>query len=168
MKFLKRSQLNFRNVKDNSVAVEIDGEIKFDSTNVALIPKGTIGERPLTPVNGHMRYNTTTNEFEFYQDGAWRKVSFKEPTLIRQQDLGLGDDVELHFGPLNSGNSDYPYPDLNKPQNILVFVENVVQISLTNYILVDNPVGKPAGRYVRFDTPVPTGKPVTVLHGFDR
>lgn len=168
MRFLKRNQLNYRNVKDNRVAVEIDNEVKLQTTNVVLIPKGTTGERPLSPVNGHMRYNTSTNEFEFYQNSAWRKVSYKEPTSIVQQNLGNGDDIEVYFGPLNSGNADYPYPELTSPQNIMVYVENVFQISTTNYSLEDNPVGKSAGRYVKFSSPVPIGKPVTVIHGFDR
>lgn len=139
MKFLRKSQINFRNPKDNSVAIQIDGEVTLDSTNVLLVPKGVTSERPLSPVNGHVRYNTTVNEFEFYQNGAWRKVSYKEPTLITPQNLGNGDSEETYFGPLNSGNTDYPYPELSNPQNIIVLVENVFQLSTTNYTLVDNP-----------------------------
>ena len=139
MKFLKKSQLNFRNVKDNSVAVQIDGEITLDSTNTVLVPKGTTAERPVSPVNGHLRYNTTVNEFEFYQNNAWRKVDYKEPTLITQQNLGNGNDQEVYFGPLDSGNTDYPYPELSKPQHLIVLVENVFQIATTNYALSDNP-----------------------------
>ena len=168
MRFLKRNQLNYRNVKDNRVAVEIDGEVKLQTTNVVLVPKGTTAERPVSPTQGHIRYNTTNNEFEFYQNSAWRKVSYKEPSAIVQQNLGNGNDVEVYFGPLNSGNTDYPYPELTAPQNILVFIENVFQISGTNYTLVDNPVGKTAGRYIKFDSAVPVGKGVIVLHGFDR
>ena len=194
MKFLKKSQINFRNVKDDSIAIQVDGEVTMDTTNVLLVPKGrgpfladgsTVdplgdSQRPLSPTNGHVRYNTSTNEFELYQNSAWRKVSYKEPTLITQQGPWNGDDIELYFGPLNSGNPDYPYPETTNPQNILVFVENVFQISTTNYTLVDNPVGVPsasfysgagsypAGRYVKFDSAVPFGKPVTVIHGFDR
>lgn len=167
MKFLKRSNLDSRNIKDNAVAVEVDNEIKLQSSNVLLIPVGSQSERPISPTNGHMRYNTTSNEFEFYKD-AWRKVSFKEPTTITQQNLGNGNATEIYFGPLNSGNADYPYPDLDKPQNIIVLVENVFQLSTTNYTLEDNPAGKSAGRYIKFDSAVPLGKPVVVLHGFDR
>lgn len=168
MRFLKRNQLNYRNVKDNRVAVEIDGEVKLQTTNVVLIPKGTTSDRPASPIHGHMRYNTDLNEFEFYQNSAWRKVAYKEPTAIVQQNLGNGDDVEIYFGPLVSGNVNYPYPELTSPQNILVFVENVFQISGTNYTLEDNPLGKLPGRYIKFDSAVPTGKGVVVLHGFDR
>jgi hypothetical protein len=127
-----------------------------------------------------VRYNIDTDEFEFRQNNQWRNVSYKEPTTIVQQGPWNGDDIELYFGPLDSGNTAYPYPELSNPQNMLVFVENVFQISTTNYVLEDNPAGAPtaafysgastypAGRYVKFDSAVPYGKPVTVIHGFDR
>lgn len=167
MKFLKKSQINFRNVKDNSIAIQVDKEITLDSTNVLLIPKGTTDQRPLNPANGHMRYNTTTNEFEFYQSSQWRKVSYKEPSSINQQTFA-GNGIEVNFGPLDSGDTDYPYPALTSPQSILVYIDTVYQIPTTNYILVDDPLGYPNGRYIQFSEAVPNTMNVTVLHGFDR
>jgi hypothetical protein len=237
MKFLKRNQLNSRNVKDNRIAVEITNEVKLDTENVLLIPNGPTTSRPgesgtlTSPVEGHIRYNTTDHEFEGRQGtpDAWRKFRFKEPALITQQNLGNGDSAEVYFGPLNSGYADYPYPELTNPQNLFVLVENVYQISTTNYTLTDAPVtvisvaktdGNPtlitsaatdsmigatvtgtgisgtvtgvspgvsltlnsnavgagtvsatvtrSGRFVEFNGAVPYGKPVTVIHGFDR
>lgn len=168
MRFLKRNQLNSRNVKDNRVSVEASGEVKMFTAKSLRLPKGVTSDRPLTPEAGHVRYNTSTNELEAYQNSAWRKVAFKEPTAITVQTLGVGDEIEVYFGPLNSGNTDYPVPALTEPQNIMVYVENVYQLPVTNYTLEDNPSGKTAGRYVKFDSEVPLGKPVTVLHGFDR
>lgn len=237
MKFLKRNQLNGRNVKDNRIAVEITDEVKLDTENVLLIPNGPTTSRPgesgtlTSPVEGHIRYNTTDHEFEGRQGtpDAWRKFRFKEPALITQQNLGNGDAAEIYFGPLDSGYSDYPYPELTTPQNLFVLIENVYQISTTNYTLVDAPVstisvaktdGNPtlitseatdsmvgatvtgtgisgtvtgvspgvsltlnsnatgsgtvnvtvtrSGRFVEFTSAVPYGKPVTVIHGFDR
>jgi hypothetical protein len=168
MKFLKRSSLNARRVKDTSVAAFENGIVEIGTPAALLLPKGVIGDRPLVPINGYIRYNTTTQEAEIYVNSTWRKIAYKEPTAIVQQDLGNGDDIETYFGPLNSGNGDFPFPDLSAPQNIMVYIENVYQISTTNYILEDNPPGKDPGRYIKFDSPVPTGKPVTVIHGFDR
>jgi len=181
MRFLKRKNLNFRNVKDNNVAVEITGEVKLDNTNVMLMPNGPTANRPgeigaatATPVNGHMRYNTDTAEVEIYQANAWRTIRFKESTGITQQTAGTGDDTETKFGPLN------PAPPTTVEsgetwggQNLIVLVENVFQIHTTNYTIEQNPVAGPgapyaAGYYIVFDNPVPTGKAVTVLHGFDR
>lgn len=247
MKFLKRNQLNFRNVKDNRVAVENTDEVLLDTLNVVLVPNGPTANRPgevgtiTSPKVGHLRYNTDDQEFEVRQGGgldpatglpvaeAWRRIRYKEPALITQQNLGNGDAAEVYFGPLNSGHSVYPYPELTRPQNIVVLIENVFQISTTNYTLADNPVstisvsktdGSPtlitsaatdsmigatvvgtgisgtvtgvvpgvsltlnsnasgagtvsvtvtrSGRFVQFTGAVPYGKPVTVIHGFDR
>lgn len=189
MKFLKKNQINYRNISDNNLAVQVDGEVTMDTTNALLVPKGNNSQRPLTSVtgdlNGMIRYTSDYNgygdpEFEMRKDNEWRRVRFNEPGLITQQGPWLGDDIEEYFGPLDSEDPRYPVPELDRPQNIMVYVENVFQISTTNYTLVDNPPGAPsaafygsavtypAGRYVKFDTPVPYGKPVTVIHGFDR
>ncbi len=101
MRFLKQSQLNSRNVKDLTVSYDINGQVIMDTTNSLLIPKGTTLERPLSPTTGHFRFNTTSNEFEVYQGGAWRSLRFKESVGITQQAIGTGDDIETKFGPLN-------------------------------------------------------------------
>lgn len=139
MRLIKAQNTNLRNIIGKGVKYDINDQIVMDSTNVVLVPKGTELERPATPINGHARYNTDVDEFEFFQDGAWRKVRYKEPNSvgITQQNLGNGDASETIFGPLNSGDTDYPVPAA--AQNVLVFVENVFQIATTNYTLEQNP-----------------------------
>lgn len=164
MRFLKKENLARKNIENDSLAVDINGQVIMDTTNVLLIPKGSDAQRPASPVNGHVRYNTDGNEFEVYQNGAWRNVRFKEAATITQQTLGNGDDVETTFGPLN------PVPAA--AQNVIILIENVIQISTTNYTLVQNPSSGPnapyaSGWYIVFSDAVPTGKPVTALHGFD-
>lgn len=152
MKFLKKSQLNFRNVKDDSIAVQISNEITLNTPNAVRVPKGTTGQRPggidsINPTSlGQLRYNTTSNELEVYQGAggraAWRSLRYKESTQIVQQDLGVGDDVEYIFGPLNPAP---PTTDLVDDKstwsgaNLLVFVENVMQLHTTNYVILQNP-----------------------------
>jgi hypothetical protein len=113
-----------------------------------------------------MRYNTTTNVFENYENSSWAPVRRFAPANIVVQAAGNGDDVETKFGPLNNGDSYNPAPAA--AQNILVMVENVLQIPTTNYVLEQNPSGYAAGWYVVFGTAVPTGKPVTIFHNFDK
>jgi hypothetical protein len=139
MRLIKAQTTNLRSIVGRGVKYDINDQVVLESTNVVLIPKGDTGERPTSPTNGHARYNTDVEEFEFYQDGAWRKVRYKEPNSvgITQQNLGNGDAQETIFGPLASGDADYPVPDA--AQNVLVLVENVFQISTTNYSLVQNP-----------------------------
>jgi len=50
------------------------GNVTMTSTGYVLIPKGTTAERPSVPVNGEIRYNTTTSQFEGYQGGAWGQL----------------------------------------------------------------------------------------------
>jgi len=41
------------------------------ATSSILIPRGTTATRPTTGVNGMIRYNNSTNLFEFYQNSSW-------------------------------------------------------------------------------------------------
>lgn len=50
------------------------GNVTMTSTGFALIPAGTTAERPASPANGQIRYNTTTSQFEGYQGGAWGQL----------------------------------------------------------------------------------------------
>lgn len=174
MRFLKASTLSRKNVKNDDVAVDINGQIILGTTNMMLVPKGTTLQRATSPVAGHLRFNTTNGEFEVYQNGAWRNLRFKESSGITQQAIGTGDDIETKFGPLNPAP-----PALVESgatwggQNLIVLVENVFQIHNTNYTIEQNPSAGPgapyvSGYYIVFSEPVPTGKPVTVLHGFDK
>jgi len=45
------------------------------STNSVLMPSGTTLQRPAIPVNGHIRYDTDLNQFDFYENGIWRTFS---------------------------------------------------------------------------------------------
>ena len=141
MRFIKQQTTNRRNLAGLGLKLDINNHAVVDTTSTILIAKGTTAQRPSSPLNGYIRYNTTTNEFEGYQNGAWRKFKFKEPNPIgiTQQNLGSGDAVETIFGPLDSGDPDFPTPAA--AQNAIVLVENVFQIASTNYSIVQNPGG---------------------------
>ena len=167
MKFLKKLQLAKKNLTDDRIAVDANSLVYFESTNAMKLPIGTTNQQPgqsgntiTSPVNGMVRYNSTTNELEVYQNSAWRNIRFKEATTITQQSVGTGNGTETKFGPLS------PIP--TAAQNVLVLVENVLQLATTNYTLVQNPGGYAAGWYISFTSAVPLGKPVTALHGFDQ
>lgn len=185
MRLIKRQTTNLRSIIGKGVQYDINDQVIVDSNNVMLVPKGTTAQRPVTPNNGHLRYNTSLDNdgveigFEMYNNLAWRRVRFKEPNQnpgIVQQNVGNGDSVETVFGPLDSQDPDYPEPAA--AQNVLVLVENVFQISTTNYTLEQSdgtnvPSVGPnppyaAGWYIVFKSPPPAGKPVTVIHNFDK
>ena len=47
--------------------------VQIDSTGALILPKGTTAQRPGSPVNGMIRYNTESNVFEAY-DGQWTEL----------------------------------------------------------------------------------------------
>lgn len=150
MRYLKRQTTNRAAIEGKGVIYDINGQVVLDSTDMMLVPKGTTADATTSYTEGHIRYNTTSNEFECYQNGALRKMRFKEPTTITQQTVGYGDAVETIFGPLASGDSDYPNPAA--AQNIIVLVENVFQLATTNYTIVQNP-----GNRIEIDSIISVG-----------
>lgn len=51
-----------------------NGNATFGSTGYLQLPSGTTAQRPGTPANGMIRYNTTTAKFEGYEAGAWANL----------------------------------------------------------------------------------------------
>ena len=192
MRLLKAQSTNLRSITGKGVQYGIDDLVTVDSTNSMIVPKGTgdeaeapgtaLNQRPISNSNGMIRYNTTDNQFEVYQNGAWRELRFKEPNQdpgIVWQNLGVGDltGTETVFGELNSGDTDFPVPE--SAEHILVLIENVIQIPTTNYEIRQtaqvNTTGPNApytetdtGWWIEFTSGVPTGKPVTVIHNLDK
>lgn len=50
------------------------GNVILNTTTALELPDGTTGERPGSPVNGMVRYNTTLSTFEGYKAGAWGAI----------------------------------------------------------------------------------------------
>jgi len=175
MRFLKQKTISKYSPSDNSfIAVDTrpeghtadGGRAIMDLTGGLRLPKGTTSQRPeitgagiRTPngANGYIRYNTTTNSLEAYIDNVWEVVRAPGATSITKQTLGPGNDVETTFGPL----SQIP----SSENNILVLVENVFQISDTNFNLVDNYLGS-GNTYIVFTSPIPLDKLITIYFGF--
>ena len=175
MKFLKAQTTNKRGIhRGKGVFYNANGVFEFRSKAAMAVPVGANADRPANPALGQMRFNTDNNSVEFYDNGVWKEIRLKEPTPIEQQSLGTGDGVETVFGPLNANDSSYPVP--TSAQSVFVIVENVLQISTTNYTLEQSSSGNLAGPnspyadgyYIKFLSPVPNGKAVTVLHNFDK
>jgi hypothetical protein len=172
MKFLKTKNISKFSVSDNAYIQYPSGRIVIDSTNSVQLPKGTTAQQPQTSLltNGMVRYNTSSGTglnpastsvgLEVYHDGVWRTVRLRGPSTITKQTLGPGDSAETKFGPLTFVPAG--------ADNIIVLVENVIQISTSNFTIVTNPSGYPTGTYLNFLSAVPFGKEVTVYYGFDQ
>lgn len=145
MRYLRTQVLNRRAIWDQRLTIDSTNAVVMKTTNNLTIPTGTTAEQPVQPINGMIRYNTTTDQFEGRQAGAWRSFRFKESTQILQQSLGAGDGNTRFFGPLNPEPTGLPQSGVTwnttqMAKNLLVLVENVLQIAITNYSVVQDPM----------------------------
>lgn len=67
----KQASLGFTPL-DRAGSNSITGDITNSATGYLQVAVGTTGQRPGSPANGMMRYNSTTSRSEFYSSGAWR------------------------------------------------------------------------------------------------
>jgi hypothetical protein len=146
MKFLKTQNISRYGLIDNVFRANPYGRYIMDGTGALRLPKGTTAQRPQlsgvsTPegANGYIRYNTSIDPvtsqqvgLEAYVNGVWEIVRAPGSTTITKQTLGPGDYVDDVFGPLQIVPS--------SADNMLVFVENVFQISTTNFLLEQNTI----------------------------
>jgi hypothetical protein len=142
MRYLKRQTTNQSTLNGRGIKFSAQELATIDSVSALLLPKGSTGARP-SPVEGMIRYNTTTQNFEAYEANpafgtpGWKKFRTDEPKTIHVQTLGNGDNVESLFGPLDSNDPVTPVP--SAPAQVLTMVENVLQIPVTNYEFIQNP-----------------------------
>jgi len=113
-----------------------------------VLPSGATADRPTTPTNGQIRYNTDTQRFEIYYN-TWQSIAILGNVTI-QKDLFTGDGVQTQF------TLSYTPPDQN---SILVFVGNVAQNPGDAFTL--------AGAVITFANPPPATYSVVVFHKFN-
>jgi len=153
MRYLKAKNISKWSINDQTLIAypsQFDpagrgNRVVMNATGGLMLPKGTTDQRPLlsgvrqpTDANGTIRYNTTTRTLEAYIDDVWEVVKAPGSLAITKQTLGPGDGDSSIFGPLNTVPPGTSY--LASDFNIIVLVENVFQISPTNFSVVQNPV----------------------------
>jgi len=161
MRFLKQQTLNRRQLKSTTLYTDLTPPTAATpgSYNVwvnpagggaMVLPSGPTTQQPgilsgSTATVGMIRYNTTTTDVEVYQGGNWRALRYREPGKITQQNLGAGDGANQYFGPLSptpyglNAQSGVTWDTTTIARSIFVVVENVLQLSGTNYTVVQNP-----------------------------
>jgi len=164
MKFLKQKNISKFSIADNALFANQYGRAVMDLTGGLRLPKGTTAQRPqLTGIrlpegpNGYIRYNTDTERIEAYIEGSWVVVRAGGSSTIKKQTLIGADYEKTIFGPLDED----PIAD----DNIIVLVENVFQISETNYNILYNYEGS-GDAYIEFTEPPPLDKAITIYFGF--
>ena len=164
MKFLKQKNISKFSPTDQTLFTNQYGRAVMGLTGGLRLPQGTTAQRPQTTndvrypgdaaeyADGMIRYNTTTNTLEALIAGVWEVVRAPGATAITKQTLGPGNAADVTFGPLTLTPS--------SADNIIVLVENVMQISTTNYTLTSG------NTYITFTSPIPLGKYITIYFGF--
>jgi len=163
MKFLKQKNISKYSITDQTLFTNHYGRAVMGLSGGLRLPQGTTAQRPQTSgvrypgdssefADGTIRYNIDTNSLEALIAGVWEVVRAPGATTITKQTLGPGNDVDVNFGPLTLTPS--------SADNIIVLVENVMQISTTNYTLTSS------NTVITFTSPVPLGKYVTIYFGF--
>ena len=169
MKFLKQKNISKYSATDQTLFTNHFGRAVMGLSGGLRLPQGTTAQRPNTSgvrypgdasefADGTIRYNIDTNSLEALIAGVWEVVRAPGSVSIRKQTLGPGDGIVVAFGPLAESIpagiiAPYDYP-------IVVLVENVIQISDTNYTLTSS------NTYITFTSPVPAGKSITIYYGF--
>ena len=173
MKFLKTKNISKFSINDRTLIAYPDANgpasrVVLNAKGGLMLPKGNTSQRPQltgvrqpTDANGTIRYNTSINPstgrvygIEAYVDGAWEIVRAPGGATIVKQTLGPGNNVDVDFY------FSADYPPVVSADNLIVLVENVMQISVTNFTLLGSYDG------IRFTSPVPLGKFVTVYFGY--
>ena len=96
--------------------------VAFNATTSILIPAGTQSQRPGTGVTGMMRFNSTTNSLEIYNNSAWIGVGSTIFTVITDQQFS-GDGSTTAFTLANAATT----------ASTIVSINGITQIPVTAY-----------------------------------
>tara|TARA_B000000557_G_scaffold140193_1_gene113609 strand:- start:6366 stop:7769 length:1404 start_codon:yes stop_codon:yes gene_type:complete len=77
---------NVKKLETTANGVTISGDMVLNGTDSIKVSAGTTAQRNGSPVNGMFRYNTTTNEFEGYQNNAWGAIGGGGTTVNNNAD----------------------------------------------------------------------------------
>ena len=162
MKFLKTKNISQFSINDRALIYYPAGNgpgnrVVVNANGGMMLPKGTTAQRPQTTsvrqptdANGTIRYNTTIPALEAYVGGAWVIVASPLGSAIVKEQLSpAGDGTSTIFGPLNST---YAPSYAASADNIIVLVENVMQISSTNFSISQNPSSTGTGKEINATT----------------
>jgi hypothetical protein len=81
--------------------------LHVSATDALRLPSGTTGQRPGSPANGDVRYNSTTSQIEGYAGGAFVNLSGGTTLADADSDTGVeversSDEDQIHFSTAGS------------------------------------------------------------------
>ena len=105
-----------------SATQTVNAIVAFNATTSILAPVGNTNQRPATGVTGMLRFNSTTNSLEIYNNSAWIAVGATVFTVIADEQFsGDGSTVAFTLSSTQTTNS------------CIVSINGVVQIPGTAY-----------------------------------
>jgi len=117
------------------------------------LPSGSTATRPLTPLGGAIRFNSTNNKLEVYNSSAWRTVG-SEGNVAITKDTFTGDGSTTVFGAMAFSKAS------GTEKTVQVFVGNVHQNPAVAYTF-------DSSTNITFTSPPPISQTIVILHGFD-
>lgn len=67
--------LTFQTNSITAISIDTSQNANCTTTGAIKLPSGTLGQRPASPANGMLRYNTSYANIELYLNGAWANVT---------------------------------------------------------------------------------------------
>jgi hypothetical protein len=119
------------------------------ASSAITVPTGTAGERPTTPENGQLRYNTSDNVMEMYVNSAWVTIA-KVGLVSIVKDTFTGDGSTTAYTASQS---------IANEQDVIVHVGNVHQNPGVAYTV--------SGTTITFTSPPPDTHTIIVQHGYN-
>jgi hypothetical protein len=105
-----------------SATQTVNAVVAFNSSTSILTPVGNTAQRPAVGVTGMLRFNTTNNAVEVYNNSEWESVGVQTFTVIADQQFN-GDGANVNFT-LNSTQT---------TNSCIVSINGVVQIPTLAY-----------------------------------
>ncbi len=118
-------------------------------SSAIVVPTGTTGERPTTPANGQIRYNSSDNVMEMYVNSAWVTIA-KVGLVTIVKDTFTGDGSTTEYTASQS---------IANEQDVIVHVGNVHQNPGVAYTV--------SGTTITFTSPPPDTHTIIVQHGYN-
>ncbi len=114
-------------------------KLAINSTDSILLPVGTSAQRPgatgFTDVDGMIRYNSTTNQLEYYGNGEWNTTGSTFTIIASRTFSNSSGDIN---GNVDGSNTNFILGSESTTAGTLVSINGVLQIPATAYSVTGN------------------------------
>jgi hypothetical protein len=163
-RFLKNEKFPRKPAKVVGFSITDTGQAVFPTGGAVTLPVGGDSDRPASPTIGMTRINSDSNVLEYYNGTVWKSLSGTTGVIAYAsitKDTFVTTDGGTLYGPITTTPTN--------ENNIIVYMDNVIQEPGYNYTLADS-LGGTTGtlNFIKFDSPgTQTGKRLVVVQGFD-